>query len=125
MIQALGLYVERVSDEEKKFYLPNLGPELPFQYTGSDMVTIPVNSGGTGLLLVGGYKQLHLSGWGVGFSDDIHLIRDKNKSGGDFEWELLRSKLKTARWQCYKDFFSSLLMLRTKKLEHLSLVISS
>ena len=58
------------------------------------MVQVPLRTGGTGLLLAGGYKQLLLSGWGVGFSEDIFLIRDQNKK---LEFEHLRSKLKTAR----------------------------
>ena len=59
------------------------------------MVQVPLKAGGTGLLLAGGYKQLLLSGWGVGFSEDIFLIRDQPNR--KLQFEQLRSKLKTAR----------------------------
>ncbi len=61
------------------------------------MTQVPLANGGKGVLLVGGYKQLLLSGWGVGFSNDIFLLRDQGKV--KLEWELLRSKLNVARYE--------------------------
>jgi hypothetical protein len=75
------------------------GPELPFHFSGSELTQVPLASGGKGLLLVGGYKQILLSGWGLGFSSDIYLIRDRKTSPNVFEWENLRSKLRIARFE--------------------------
>ena len=71
---------------------------MPYQLSGADLVQVPLKSGGIGLLLVGGYQQILLSGWGLGFSDAIFLLRDE-KDGKDLNWEAQRSKLRTSRFE--------------------------
>ena len=98
MYESIHLYNENIKRSIFNFQWTQ-GPELPFQFTGSELTQVPLASGGKGLLLVGGYKQILLSGWGLGFSSDIYLIRERKNSRSRFEWENLRSKLGIARFE--------------------------
>ena len=73
------------------------GPDLPFQLTGGKTAQVPLADGGKGFLLIGGYRQNTLSGEGLGFSNDIYLLRKLPEK--ELAWEDLRSKLKLPRFE--------------------------